>query len=76
MRVQTQVRVAPPERVGGRWRLRNKAGEVLGQFDALIVSAPAPQAAARVRLDKICSFCGRRFAWLRKWAENGESVRY
>jgi len=26
--------------------------------------------------DKICSSCGRRFAWRRKWARDWEQVRY
>jgi predicted NAD/FAD-dependent oxidoreductase len=42
--IRRQVRVAPPERDGGRWVLCSDAGEQLGVFDILIVSAPAPQA--------------------------------
>jgi photolyase PhrII len=42
--VRRQVRVAPPRHAAGRWRLKDDAGMSLGDFDALIVSAPAPQA--------------------------------
>lgn len=41
--VRPGVRVAPPERRGGRWRLRSEAGENLGAVDLLIVAAPAPR---------------------------------
>jgi photolyase PhrII len=44
--VRCQVRVAPPRHLAGRWRLRDDAGNPLGDFDALIVSAPAPQTEA------------------------------
>jgi predicted NAD/FAD-dependent oxidoreductase len=33
------------DRVDGRWRLEAEDGTELGRFDALVVSAPAPQAA-------------------------------
>jgi predicted NAD/FAD-dependent oxidoreductase len=42
--VQRQVRVLPPRREGRRWLLTGDDGADLGSFDALIVSAPAPQA--------------------------------
>jgi len=44
--VQTEVQVAPPQRVDDQWRLRNEADEALGDFDLLIVAVPAPQAQA------------------------------
>ncbi len=44
--LRTEVQVAPPQRVSGRWCLASEAGEPLGEFDVLIVSAPAPQTRA------------------------------
>jgi predicted NAD/FAD-dependent oxidoreductase len=44
--VHTGVRVAPPQRLDGGWRLRSDTGETLGDFDLLIVAVPAPQAEA------------------------------
>jgi predicted NAD/FAD-dependent oxidoreductase len=46
MLVDLDVRRATEARDGSRWRLRSSSGEALGEFDALIVTAPAPQAAA------------------------------
>jgi photolyase PhrII len=43
--LRTGVRVAPPQRLDGGWRLRSDTGETLGDFDLLIVAVPAPQAA-------------------------------
>lgn len=37
--------VAPPRRDGGRWRLADSTGNPLGQFDRVLITAPAPQAA-------------------------------
>jgi photolyase PhrII len=45
LEIRTGVRVAPPRREAGRWRLAGDDGAALGDFDALVVSAPAPQAA-------------------------------
>lgn len=42
--VHTNLRVAPPQRSMDQWHLTSEAGNPLGVFDALIVSAPAPQA--------------------------------
>jgi len=42
--IQKQTRVAPPKRERSRWVLSGGAGEELGVFDLLVVSAPAPQA--------------------------------
>lgn len=44
-RVTTGVRVAPLKRGDGRWRLAGEAGEPLGDFARVLVTAPAPQAA-------------------------------
>lgn len=38
------VLVAPPRYSRSQWQLHSQAGEALGEFDALIVAAPAPQA--------------------------------
>ncbi len=38
------VLVAPPRCSRALWQLHSEAGEALGEFDALIVAAPAPQA--------------------------------
>ena len=37
-------KVAPPQRVADRWCLFSETGESLGEFDAVIVATPAPQA--------------------------------
>jgi photolyase PhrII len=44
--VRTATEVGAVVRDGARWRLTSSGGEALGAFDALVVSAPAPQAAA------------------------------
>jgi photolyase PhrII len=44
--VRSGTEVREVARDQARWRLRSSTGEALGEFDALIVSAPAPQAAA------------------------------
>lgn len=44
--IRTGVRVAPPQRIDGRWRLQSKTGEALGNFELVIVAVPAPQARA------------------------------
>jgi predicted NAD/FAD-dependent oxidoreductase len=46
--IHTGVRVAPPQRSHGEWRLRSETGETLGGFDLLVVAVPAPQARALV----------------------------
>ena len=47
--VHRQIRVAPPSYRAGRWQLHDDAGAPLGDFDALIIAAPAPQAEALLR---------------------------
>jgi photolyase PhrII len=44
--VRYGVRVGRFEREGARWRLEDEHGEGLGSWDAIVVNAPAPQAAA------------------------------
>ncbi|HSO21457.1 MAG TPA: FAD-dependent oxidoreductase [Chondromyces sp.] len=44
--VSYETRVASLERTADRWRLGSSDGRDLGDFDAGVVSAPAPQAAA------------------------------
>ena len=43
--IRFQTQVAPPRREGGVWRLHNEDGELLGEFDYVVTSAPAPQSA-------------------------------
>jgi predicted NAD/FAD-dependent oxidoreductase len=43
--VSYETRVASLERTAGRWRLGSPDGRDLGDFTAVVVSAPAPQAA-------------------------------
>jgi predicted NAD/FAD-dependent oxidoreductase/deoxyribodipyrimidine photolyase len=38
------ILVAPPRYSRAQWQLHSEGGEALGEFDALIVAAPAPQA--------------------------------
>lgn len=45
LHVRFGVRVERVERVGGRWRLRDDAGEDVGRFDQVVVAVPAAQAA-------------------------------
>lgn len=47
--IQRQTRVAPPRFSAGRWRLRDERDSPLGGFDALVIAAPAPQAAELLR---------------------------
>ena len=44
--IHTESRVATPQRNANRWQLTSEAGEPLGEFDALIITTPAPQAQA------------------------------
>lgn len=44
--VSCETRVGVLQRTADRWRLRSSDGLDLGDFDAVVVSAPAPQAAA------------------------------
>ena len=44
LKLHTNSRVAPPQLLMNQWHLTSEAGKPLGVFDALIVSAPAPQA--------------------------------
>lgn len=50
--VQRQQRVKRLIERGHQWELENEAGNSLGQFDAVIVTAPAPQA-AQIIVDSI-----------------------
>ncbi|HSN57288.1 MAG TPA: FAD-dependent oxidoreductase [Candidatus Sulfomarinibacteraceae bacterium] len=43
--ISYETRVASLERTADRWRLGSSDGRDLGDFDAVVVSAPAPQAA-------------------------------
>ena len=43
--VTCETRVGRLERAGARWRLSSTADRELGRFDAVVVSAPAPQTA-------------------------------
>ena len=45
LEVVLETRVAGPERAGGRWRLASADGDRLGAYDAVVVTAPAPQTA-------------------------------
>jgi renalase len=47
--VSYQSRVTALERINQRWRLAAEDGNDLGRFDAVVVSAPAPQAAALLK---------------------------
>jgi photolyase PhrII len=42
--VRKQTLVTAPHHHAGRWRLQSEGGDVLGDFDALVVALPAPQA--------------------------------
>lgn len=42
--VRYQVEVGGIARVAGRWELSGRAGEPLGDFDAVVIAVPAPQA--------------------------------
>lgn len=44
LEICTELRVAAPQRSMGQWRLTSETGKSLGEFDALIVTAPAPLA--------------------------------
>lgn len=43
--ITTDVRVASLKRVGTQWRLTSDKGESLGDFDRVLITAPAPQTA-------------------------------
>ena len=43
--LRTNTRVEPPTRCQDKWFVSDDAGNGLGSFDAVVVSAPAPQAA-------------------------------
>ncbi|QDT70727.1 hypothetical protein MalM25_36830 [Planctomycetes bacterium MalM25] len=43
--ITSGVRVAPLKKIDGRWQLTAESGEPLGDFDRVLVTAPAPQAA-------------------------------
>jgi predicted NAD/FAD-dependent oxidoreductase len=45
LEVRTHQRVSPPARAQGKWLVSDDAGNGLGSFDVVVVSAPAPQAA-------------------------------
>lgn len=47
--VRCGTRVDAPLFEAGQWRLQDEAGDGLGSFDALVVAAPAPQAAELLR---------------------------
>jgi photolyase PhrII len=49
--VRLETPVAHARRTGDRWVLRNAEGETLGEFDHLLVTAPAPQAARLLDAD-------------------------
>jgi len=42
--VRANTRVSPPTRGQGKWLVSDEAGNELGRFDVVIVSAPGPQA--------------------------------
>jgi predicted NAD/FAD-dependent oxidoreductase len=48
--VRTNMRVSPPTRCQGKWLVSDDAGNDLGRFDVVIVSAPGPQAGWRYAL--------------------------
>jgi predicted NAD/FAD-dependent oxidoreductase len=43
--VRLETRVRPPRWCRGRWQLSDEAGQELGRFERVVVSAPAPQSA-------------------------------
>jgi hypothetical protein len=45
LEVRLSTQVGPPEFDQGIWHLSDEQGEQLGQFDCVIISAPAPQSA-------------------------------
>jgi predicted NAD/FAD-dependent oxidoreductase len=49
MDVAFETRVSAIERCGERWRLGSEDGADLGRYDAVVVSAPAPQTADLIR---------------------------
>jgi predicted NAD/FAD-dependent oxidoreductase len=49
LEIQYRTRVVDLDRSGGHWRLKTDDGSVIESFDALVVSAPAPQTAALLR---------------------------
>ena len=68
LEIHRQVRVAPPRHHAGRWQLHDDTGTALGEFDALIVAAPAPQArellqAAAPHLAEVAAGVGYSPAW-------------
>jgi predicted NAD/FAD-dependent oxidoreductase len=42
--IRNEVQIAAAQRIDGRWRLNNEAGNSLGEFELLILAVPAPQA--------------------------------
>ncbi|WP_462321946.1 NAD(P)-binding protein [Halochromatium sp.] len=45
LELRLETRVLPPRWCRGRWQLGDEAGQDLGRFDRVVVSAPAPQSA-------------------------------
>jgi predicted NAD/FAD-dependent oxidoreductase len=67
LEVRTNQRVSPPARAQGKWLVSDDAGNDLGSFDVVVVSAPAPQAALLLhgspRLVRRASSVGTAGCW-------------
>lgn len=66
--ITTGVRVAPLKRVAGRWRLVAESGEPLGDFDRVLVTAPAPQAAELLMVSPALSNAAKSAPMAGAWA--------
>lgn len=60
-------RVLPPEKQNGSWVLKNEIHQDLGQFDWIVISTPAPQAAELLRgscsLDRVAKQVSMEGCW-------------
>lgn len=70
--ITSGVRVAPLKRIEGRWRVTAESGESLGDFDRVLVTAPAPQAAELLMASPALSNAAKSVPMNACWAAMAE----
>ena len=68
MEVRFNTEAAPPERDGDRWLVQDRDGAKLGHFDAVLISAPAPQSAALLAATPLLVKRAARIRMAPSWA--------
>ncbi len=66
--IRFNTKAAPPERDGNRWQVGDEDGQDLGRYDAVLISAPAPQTTPLLQAAPLLVKRAERIRMASSWA--------